>query len=32
VTTRYVDAHFGQRPRTRFVALMGDAELDEGNV
>lgn len=32
VTRRYVDAHFGQRPRTRFVALMGDAELDEGNV
>lgn len=29
---RYVDAHFGERPRSRFVALMGDAELDEGNV
>jgi pyruvate dehydrogenase E1 component len=29
---RYVDAHFGERPRSRFVALLGDAELDEGNV
>ncbi len=32
VVRRYVDAHFGDRPRSRFVALMGDAELDEGNV
>ena len=32
VTRRYVDAHFGARPRSRFVALIGDAELDEGNV
>ena len=32
VTRRYVDAHFGPRDRSRFVALMGDAELDEGNV
>ncbi|WP_434582202.1 transketolase-like TK C-terminal-containing protein [Carbonactinospora thermoautotrophica] len=32
VTRRYVDAHFGPRPRSRFVALIGDAELDEGNV
>ncbi|MGW2520709.1 transketolase-like TK C-terminal-containing protein [Streptomyces sp. NPDC001617] len=31
-TRRYVDAHFGERPASRFVALMGDAELDEGNV
>ncbi|HEX7166937.1 MAG TPA: pyruvate dehydrogenase [Acidimicrobiales bacterium] len=31
-TRRYVDAHFGERPATRFVALLGDAELDEGNV
>jgi pyruvate dehydrogenase E1 component len=33
-TRRYVDAHFGtstERP-ARFVALAGDAELDEGNV
>lgn len=29
---RYVDAHFGPRPRSRFVALVGDAELDEGNI
>ncbi|HSL59742.1 MAG TPA: 1-deoxy-D-xylulose-5-phosphate synthase N-terminal domain-containing protein [Acidimicrobiales bacterium] len=31
---RYVDAHYGDRPgeRPRFVALVGDAELDEGNI
>jgi pyruvate dehydrogenase E1 component len=29
---RYVDAHFGPRPRSRYVALIGDAELDEGNI
>jgi pyruvate dehydrogenase E1 component len=29
---RYVDQHFGRRPRTRFIAIAGDAELDEGNV
>ncbi len=29
---RYVDAHFGARPASRFVALIGDAELDEGNI
>lgn len=28
----YVDAHFGQRQRSRFFAVLGDAELDEGNV
>lgn len=32
VTRRYVDAHFGPRNRSRFVALIGDAELDEGNI
>ena len=32
VARRYVDAHFGARPRSRFVALLGDAELDEGNI
>lgn len=32
VARRYVDAHFGDRPRSRFIALLGDAELDEGNV
>jgi pyruvate dehydrogenase E1 component len=31
-TRRYVDAHFGERPHSRFIALIGDAELDEGNV
>lgn len=31
-TRRYVDAHFGARPRSRFIALLGDAELDEGNI
>lgn len=29
---RYIDAHFGPRPSARFIALVGDAELDEGNV
>src|SRR3954447_9669713 len=29
---RYVDAHFGARPRSRFISIIGDAELDEGNV
>ena len=32
VARRYVDAHFGARPASRFVALLGDAELDEGNI
>jgi pyruvate dehydrogenase E1 component len=31
-TRRYVDAHFGPRPRSRFIAVIGDAELDEGNI
>jgi pyruvate dehydrogenase E1 component len=31
-TRRYVDAHFGARPPSRYVALLGDAELDEGNI
>jgi pyruvate dehydrogenase E1 component len=31
-TRRYVDAHFGARPHSRFIALIGDAELDEGNI
>ena len=31
-TRRYVDSHFGPRPDARFIALIGDAELDEGNV
>ncbi|MBI1350302.1 MAG: pyruvate dehydrogenase [Actinomycetales bacterium] len=29
---RYVDAHFGARPSSRFISLIGDAELDEGNI
>jgi pyruvate dehydrogenase E1 component len=29
---RYVEAHFGPQPPARFIALVGDAELDEGNV
>ncbi|MEM8922701.1 MAG: transketolase C-terminal domain-containing protein [Actinomycetota bacterium] len=32
LTRRYVDHHFGHQPSARFVALVGDAELDEGNV
>lgn len=31
-TRRYVDDHFGARPHARFIAIAGDAELDEGNV
>lgn len=29
---RYLDAHFGGGPPSRFIATCGDAELDEGNV
>ena len=29
---RFVDAHHGSRPPARFIATVGDAELDEGNV
>ena len=31
-TRRYVDSHFDARPASRFIALLGDAELDEGNI
>lgn len=31
-TRRYVDAHFGERPHARYIAIVGDAELDEGNI
>ncbi|MCP4222781.1 MAG: pyruvate dehydrogenase, partial [Actinomycetia bacterium] len=31
-TRRYVDAHFSPRPPARFIATVGDAELNEGNV
>jgi pyruvate dehydrogenase E1 component len=29
---RYLTDHFGPRPPERFIAVVGDAELDEGNV
>lgn len=29
---RYTDTHFGAGPAARFIATVGDAELDEGNV
>ena len=29
---RYTDAHFASSPPARFIATVGDAELDEGNV
>jgi pyruvate dehydrogenase E1 component len=32
LTRRYVSSHFGEQPSARFIALVGDAELDEGNV
>ncbi len=32
VTRRYIDSHFGSRPNSRFIAIIGDAELDEGNI
>ncbi len=31
-TRRFVDHHFDPRPPARFIAIAGDAELDEGNV
>ncbi|MEM8707892.1 MAG: 1-deoxy-D-xylulose-5-phosphate synthase N-terminal domain-containing protein, partial [Actinomycetota bacterium] len=31
-TRRFVDSHFGERGPARFIATVGDAELDEGNV
>ncbi len=32
LTRRYADSHFGDHDPARFIALVGDAELDEGNV
>ena len=32
LTRRYTDHHFGPQPPARFIALVGDAELDEGNI
>lgn len=29
---RYIEAHFGSKKSARFIALVGDAELDEGNI
>lgn len=28
----YAESHFGKRPLRRFIAVIGDAELDEGNI
>ena len=32
VTRQYVDSHFGARPKSRFISVIGEAELDEGNI
>ncbi len=32
LTRRYLDDRFGEQPPARFIALVGDAELDEGNI
>ena len=32
LTRRYTDSHFGVKAPARFIALVGDAELDEGNI
>ena len=32
VTRQYVDSHFGPRAKSRFISVIGDAELDEGNI
>jgi pyruvate dehydrogenase E1 component len=32
LTQRYVRDHFGHSTPSRYIALVGDAELDEGNV
>ncbi len=32
LTDRYARAHFGDGPHRRFIAIVGDAELDEGNI
>jgi pyruvate dehydrogenase E1 component len=29
---RFVEDHFGNQPERRFISIVGDAELDEGNV
>jgi pyruvate dehydrogenase E1 component len=32
VTARYLRNHFGNKEDGRFISLVGDAELDEGNI
>src|SRR5205809_559894 len=32
VVHKYTEAHFGAVTSQRFIALLGDAELDEGNI
>lgn len=32
LSRRYIDNRFGPRPNARFIATVGDAELDEGNI
>ncbi|ETX01883.1 MAG: hypothetical protein ETSY2_36505 [Candidatus Entotheonella gemina] len=32
LTQRYIGDHFGHKPRGRYIAIVGDAELDEGNI
>ena len=32
LTARYLESHFGPGARRRYLAVVGDAELDEGNV
>ena len=32
LTQRYAQAHFGATTSNRFIAVSGDAELDEGNI
>jgi pyruvate dehydrogenase E1 component len=32
LTQRYVRDHFGRAPEGRYIAVVGDAELDEGNI
>lgn len=32
LSAHYIEAHFGKPATQRFIALVGDAELDEGNV
>ena len=32
LTQRYLGDHFGRKPGGRYIAIVGDAELDEGNI